>query len=199
MQPLVLHKKNGESKIITQDDFREKEECDAMKKKVAFTIDEKLYTSFEQARLLREETLLRKETDDEAVEEAIRLYITQAVKKQKKKKTSKDFYGMANRRIPKWAMSPNQYNHKIVRAYFMAEDIAGEDNVTLEHMEALCSDKSRTDLYVPTFKSNYNQMTFDGPASHGKVFEDDGYNVWIWEEIEETLMKYKSMFYVIGE
>lgn len=42
MQPLVLHKKNGESKIITQDDFREKEECDAMKKEVAFTIDAKL-------------------------------------------------------------------------------------------------------------------------------------------------------------
>lgn len=42
MRPLVLHKKNGESKIITQDDLREKQECNIVKKKVAFTIDAKL-------------------------------------------------------------------------------------------------------------------------------------------------------------
>ena len=38
-------------------------------------------------------------------------------------------------------------------------------------------------------------MTFDGPRSHGKVFEDDGENVWIWEEIKPRLMQYKDAFY----
>ena len=31
---------------------------------------------------------------------------------------------------------------------------------------------------------------------HGKVFEDDGDRVWIWDKVEETLMKYKNSFYV---
>ena len=48
---------------------------------------------------------------------------------------------------------------------------------------------------MPTFRNNYSQMKIDGPKSHGKVFEDDGENVWIWHEIEEVLMKYKSNFY----
>ena len=106
----------------------------------------------------------------------------------------KDFYGKAIQRIPMWALKPSQYNHKIIKAYFMAEHIAGE--ATLLMMERLCSDKERPDLYVPTFKNNYSQMKLDGPKSHGKVFEDDGDRVWIWDEVEETLMKYKNSFYV---
>jgi hypothetical protein len=91
-------------------------------------------------------------------------------------------------------LKPSQYNHKIIKAYFMAEHIAGE--ATLLMMERLCSDNQRPDLYVPTFKNNYSQMKLDGPKSHGKVFEDDGDRVWIWDEVEETLMKYKNSFYV---
>ena len=51
------------------------------------------------------------------------------------------------------------------------------------------------ELYVPTFKNNYSQMKIDSSKSHGKVFEDNGDKVWIWSEIENTLMKYKSSFY----
>ena len=72
----------------------------------------------------------------------------------------KDFYGKALQRIPMWALKPSQYNHKIIKAYFMAEHIAGE--ATLLMMERLCSDKERPDLYVPTFKNNYSQMKLDG-------------------------------------
>ena len=39
-------------------------------------------------------------------------------------------------------------------------------------------------------------MKIDGPKSHGKVFEDDGDHVWIWDEVEETLMNYKNSFYI---
>ena len=92
-----------------------------------------------------------------------------------------------------WALKPNQYNHKIIKSYFMSIDIA--ENATIVMMERLCSDKNRPDLYVPTFKNNYSQMKLDGPKSHGKVFEDDGNHVWIWNEVEETLMQYKSEFY----
>ena len=104
-----------------------------------------------------------------------------------------DYYGKAIQRIPVWALKTEQYNHKIIKAYFAAIDIAGEATITM--MERLCSEKEHPELYVPTFKNNYSQMKIDGAKSHGKVFEDDGENVWLWSEIKETLLKYKSNFY----
>lgn len=38
-------------------------------------------------------------------------------------------------------------------------------------------------------------MKLYDPKSQGKVFEDDGDHVWIWDEVEETLIQYKSSFY----
>ncbi|WP_228724973.1 hypothetical protein [Caproicibacter fermentans] len=107
--------------------------------------------------------------------------------------SSEDYFGKAEQRIPIWALKPDQYNHKIIRAYFTAVDIAG--NATISMMERLCSDKSHPELFVPTFKNNYSQLKIDGAKSHGKVFEDNGDKVWIWSEVENTLMKYKSGFY----
>jgi len=113
--------------------------------------------------------------------------------KVSKQISSGDFFGKAEQRIPIWALKPDQYNHKIIRAYFTAVDMAGEATITL--MEQLCSDKNNPELYVPTFKNNYSQMKIDSSKSHGKVFEDNGDKVWIWSEVENTLMKYKSNFY----
>lgn len=147
---------------------------------------------------------LSSETSDEAAESCLRWYIAQVFENASKEYTpksvrqkdneEKDFYGKAVQRIPKWALKPNQYNHKIIKAYFMAVDIAGE--ATLNMMERLCSDRERPDLFVPTFKNNYLQMKLDGPKSHGKVFEDDGDRVWIWDEVEEILVKYRNNFYI---
>lgn len=94
--------------------------------------------------------------------------------------------------LPIWELKAEQYNHKIIIAYFGAIGIAGQTTIAL--MESLCSDKEHSQLYVPTFKNKYSQMKLDGPKSQGKVFEDDGENVWIWSEVEETLIKYKSSF-----
>lgn len=169
-----------------------------MKKNISFNVDADVYDKFNMA------LNLSSETSDEAAESSLRWYIAQTFESASKEYTpkvartmdseEKDFYGKAVQRIPMWALKPNQYNHKIIKAYFMALDIAGE--VTLNMMERLCSDKERPDLYVPTFKNNYSQMKLDGPKSHGKVFEDDGERVWIWDEVEETLMNYKNSFYI---
>ena len=67
--------------------------------------------------------------------------------------------------------------------------------VTIDVMEHLSSDENVPELYVPTFKNNYSQLKIDGPKNHGKVFEDDGENVWIRSEVEETLMKCKKSFF----
>lgn len=170
----------------------------SMRKSISFNVDVDVFDKFNMA------LNLSGETSDEAADSCLSWYIAQAFGNVSKEYTpretrvsdsaDKDFYGKAIQRIPMWALKPSQYNHKIIKAYFMAEHIAGE--ATLLMMERLCSDKERPDLYFPTFKNNYSQMKLDGPKSHGKVFEDDGDRVWIWDEVEETLMKYKNSFYV---
>lgn len=93
---------------------------------------------------------------------------------------SNDYYGKAIQRIPVWILKQTQYNHKIIRAYFAA--VAATGRVTIDAMEHLCSDKNVPELYVP--------------KSHGKVLEeDDGDTVTIWNEVEDTLVKYKTSFY----
>jgi len=168
-----------------------------VKKKVTFEVDADVYEKFCIA------LNLTNETQDTAVENCMRWYIAKIFEKvsqdynpeaiaKDNEDVNKDFYGKANQRIPVWAVKPNQYNHKIIRAYFKA--VAATGRATIDMMERLCSDKNNPELYVPTFKNNYSQMKLDGPKSHGKVFEDDGETVTIWHEVEDTLMKYKSSF-----
>lgn len=169
-----------------------------MRKNISFIVDSDVYEKFNIA------LNLSGETSDEAADACLRWYIANAFGNASKEYTpkvtkqavsaTKDYYGKAIQRIPVWALKPSQYNHKIIKAYFLSVDINGEAN--LHMMERLCSDKERPDLYVPTFRNNYSQMKLDGPKSHGKVFEDDGNRVWIWDEVEEILMKYKESFYV---
>lgn len=105
---------------------------------------------------------------------------------------SSDFYAKAIDRIPIWARKKEQYNHKILRAYFKA--LKTSENVTISNMELLCSDENNHELYVPTFRTNYAQMKIDGPKSHGKVFEDDGKHVYIWSGVKSVIEKYKEYF-----
>jgi hypothetical protein len=168
-----------------------------MDKNVTFTVDADVYEKFNIA------LNLTNETKDVAIENCMRWYIAKTFEKvsqtynprtaaKQNESANKDFYGKAIQRIPVWALKPNQYNHKIIRAYFKALETTGR--ATIDMMERLCSDKNNSELYVPTFKNNYSQMKLDGPKSHGKVFEDDGDTVTIWHEVEDTLIKYKSSF-----
>lgn len=177
-----------------------------MKKKVIFFLDNDLYEKF----LIS--TDLSKESKERALEQGIRWYIAKTFENAYKKyspeesyrqynfdnvseinTSSNPYYAKAIGRIPNWALKPEQYNHKIIRAYFTSLHTTG--SATISMMEELCSKKDCSELYVPTFKSNYTQMKIDGSNSHGKVFEDDGKNVWIWEEVKNVLLKYKSSFY----
>lgn len=167
-----------------------------MQKEVYFTIDSDVYEKLKMA--------LRLSGDDEnkVFEDCIKAYVAKTFGAVAKEYSSscltKDisdeerYYGKAIQRIPVWSLKPNQYNHKIIRAFFVAEQNHG--SATIEEMERLCKDKEHSELYVPTFKNNYAQMKLDGPKSYGKVFEDDGEHVWIWKEAEEALLKYKDAF-----
>lgn len=168
-----------------------------MRKNVTFKIDADIYDKFCIA------LNLTNDTEDIAIENCMRWYIAKTFEKvsqtynprtsaKQATDASKDFYGKAIQRIPVWAVKPDQYNHKIIRAYFKA--VERTNSATINMMERLCSDKDNPELYVPTFKNNYSQMKLDGPKSHGKVFEDDGETVTIWDEVKPTLFKYKNSF-----
>ncbi|XMB66633.1 hypothetical protein RI065_10060 [Mycoplasmatota bacterium zrk1] len=170
-----------------------------MNKEVTINIDSDVYEKFCLS------LSLTNDTKEEAIETCMRWYIVKTFSKasqeyipkttaKQNSDVSKDFYAKAIQRIPVWAVKPGQYNHKIIKAYFRAVDIAGKATIVM--MERLCSDKEHPELYVPTFKTNYSQMKLDGPKSHGKIFEDNGEEVWIWSEVDETLMKYKTSFYI---
>ena len=64
----------------------------------------------------------------------------------------------------------------------------------MQELEELCSREEVPELYVPKFRNNYDQMKIDGAKTYGKVFEDDGKVVSIWNEVRETLLEYKSQF-----
>ncbi len=164
-------------------------------KNISLQIESKLYKTF----LLSLQ--LSGESPDSAIEKCLRWYISNIFTKTSKEyspteehQEKKSFYGTGIKRIAKWALNTNQYNHKIIKAFFLAESSSSE--VTLSQLEKICSDSTNKELYVPTFKNNYAQMKFDGPKSHGKIFEDDGNRVWIWEDAKETLLKYKKHFLV---
>lgn len=168
-----------------------------MGKKINIQVNEDVYEKFLLA------MNISKDSEEQAIEMCMRWYITKTFERAyheynpkaalKISEGTNDYYGKAIGRIPIWALKPEQYNHKIIKAYFTAVDIAG--SATIDMMERLCSEKDHQELYVPTFKNNYSQMKIDGAKSHGRVFEDNGKNVWIWSEVEEILQKYKSSFY----
>lgn len=96
-------------------------------------------------------------------------------------------------KIPKWAVSPEQNNYRIIRAYFQLLSESGR--VNRPALEARCQNEAdHPDVYVRDFRGNFASLKTDKGNSHGKVFEDDGYNIKIWIKISDTLEAYKSMF-----
>lgn len=101
--------------------------------------------------------------------------------------------GKANGKIPKWAASPDQNNHKIIRAYFQLLNEHGR--VNRPALEARCQNQDKyPDVYVRDFKGNFASMKTDKGNSHGKVFLDDGYNITIWGGVVDVLEKNRSLF-----
>lgn len=114
---------------------------------------------------------------------------------QQKQQTQKITYsdndmGRANRKIPKWALNPGAANHEIMKAYFKAEAIVGDGNVTRQMMISLYN-------CAKPFMSNFAAMKTDAGKAHGKVFEERDGKVFLWDYTKETALKYKNEF--LGE
>ena len=114
-----------------------------MQKEISFTIDSDVYEKLTMA------LQLSGEGQETVLENCVKSYIAKtfgAISEEyspdkKKSVADRDYTGKAIQRIPAWSAKPNQNNHKIIRAFFTAEESFG--SVTLDTMEKLCGDKSK--------------------------------------------------------
>ena len=84
--------------------------------------------------------MLNKEDANNVIATYMMQYISSSFSKASFKTPTKaphSDYGKAKLRIPKWAKKSQQYNHKIIRAYFMVEGELGF--VPLNSLEKRCS------------------------------------------------------------
>ncbi len=169
-----------------------------MKKEITLQIDEDILLRFNMALQLNNETC------DAVCEAFMKRYFMDSFSKEAKsyiqaptsnqKQNESDSFGKALNKIARWSRKPSQINYKILRAYLqLSEEF---DFVSYESLFSRCHDKdNHTDVFVPTFTSNFAQMKFDGDKSHGKVFVVDENNiVSLWEYLEDEVMKYKEDF-----
>ena len=162
-----------------------------MVKKISIDVDDQVYDRFQAALKLTDKE------EGAAIEEAMKAFIAQSFAEvigeyQPSTDNARKYWGKDAKRIPRWACHNEQYNHKIIAAYFEAIRLDGK--ATLPRIEELCADKEQERFYVPTFRTNYAQMKADGPKTHGRVFEDNGFEVWIWKEVADVMDAYSYAF-----
>lgn len=91
------------------------------------------------------------------------------------------------RRLKLWAKRPNQINSKILNAYLKLER-AGATAITESDLRnELPEEKS--------FESNFSQMKIIAEKNHGKVFEQYGENISLWNPVIESIREYEKMVF----
>lgn len=168
-----------------------------MKKQIILNIDENILLRFNMALQLNNESM------EEVCELFMKNYFlkifskeTNNYVKQNDMDTSNQnaYFGKALDKIGKWAKKPHQINHKILRAYLQLSNELSY--VTYNDLLQRCNDEQyHYDVYVPTFRSNFDQMKFDAEKSHGKVFVVDENNiVTLWDYVADEIEKYANDF-----
>lgn len=165
-----------------------------MRNDVTISIDSDIYEKFCIA------LTLTKDDSSYVIESLMKNYIKESFSLVSKAYTTKDTFvtlssnePKAISKIPLWAKRKEQINHKIIKAYLQLE--AENGSVSLKDFEKRCLDKANhPDVFIPTFKGNYNQMKTDAPKSHGKIFEEVNGKVIIWDRIRPTLLEFEEYF-----
>lgn len=171
-----------------------------MNKEIILEVDEGILLRFNMALQLNGEGF------DDMIEKFMKKYIAESFSKEantystmqnhmpQKPSNETVYYGKARNKISKWANRPSQINYKILRAYLQLS--AELDIVLYENLKLRCSDEeNHSDVYAPTFATNFAQMKFDGEKSHGKVFVIDENNVvTLWDYVKDEIMKHKGDF-----
>lgn len=168
-------------------------------KMVHFNIDDDLAEKFDLA------LKLNKENSDEVITRLMIEYVSDSFSKASKAFTVQPpvrsnylsdedgNYAKANRKIPVWALKPQQNNHRIIKAFFEIEEEQGF--VSIDELANRCSNSTDyPDTLSTDFKGNFAQMKTDASNSHGKVFVVNDGIVEVWDEIKEVLIQSKPLF-----
>ena len=91
-------------------------------------------------------------------------------------------------KIKRWAGHPDNYNHRIIKAYLKMSDIA---DIKKGELQELCGKSdSEPGLYVEKFNQNFNSMKTDAGNNHGKVFFEDNGFVYIYPQAMEEIKQW---------
>jgi len=99
----------------------------------------------------------------------------------------------AVRRLPKWAINPHGYAHKLIKAFLMASQ--GKTCAQKSTMHLMCSDPAYPDTYIANFDKWYSDLKQEGGNASGKFFveSEDGV-VSVWEPIKNAFEDLKGEF-----
>ena len=87
-------------------------------------------------------------------------------------------------KLPKWFRNKNQYNSKIMYAFLKL----------YENNEKVNYDVLKNEANIETFKSNFDQMKNIQKKNHGKIFEQEGDYVYLWENVKELVLNYYKKY-----
>lgn len=100
------------------------------------------------------------------------------------------FYTKAERRIPLWANRKSQFNHQIIKAFFICENEGKAHRSEMKKI-FLQNTVSTTDWQ---FENNFNSMLTEDGNSHGHIFDCNGDVVTVATTAQETLYRFKNYF-----
>lgn len=106
-------------------------------------------------------------------------YIRNIRPKSNSSELIKDEINKVQSKIPNWLRNRNQINSKILLAYLKLSEI--KSYITPEDLKIECSN-------IKTFQSNYDQMKIISPRNHAKVFDENNFQVTLWEPVKEFIM-----------
>jgi len=88
------------------------------------------------------------------------------------------------RKLPNWFRNKDQYNSIILYAFLSLYD--SNERVSYTELEKKANIKS--------FKSNFDQMKNFGEKNNGKIFEQNGEYIYLWDKTKELVLNtYKNM------
>jgi len=63
-----------------------------------------------------------------------------------------------------------------------------------ENNEKVNYDVLKNEANIETFKSNFDQMKNIQKKNHGKIFEQEGDYVYLWENVKELVLNYYKKY-----
>jgi hypothetical protein len=85
------------------------------------------------------------------------------------------------RKISGWFSNKKQINSRILYAFI---NLYEQNNGTVTY------EQLKEEANISTFEENFDQMKNISKKNHGKIFEQNGQNIYLWKEVEDIIWNY---------